>query len=157
MNGNNNTQTMLRLSKKIFVTGAVYDLAVLSLVTVRQQVQQSLDSLTQGRVQFQIQQVSDNELELIFQGDFNYPPTIGQDSIYEFDADMITGFGLPGFNLPDRFYIPCNGFSRYFDFCVPISEFLQSYKKSARILKASCVKNIQLDIQPIYIKMRLTF
>lgn len=145
------------MRKKIFVTGAVYDLAALPLTAVQQQVQQSLNNLTGGRVQFQIQQVSENELELIFHRGFSYPLTIGQNSIYELDADMITGFGLPGFNLPDRFYIPCNGFSRIFDFYVPISEFLQSYKKSARILKASRAKNIQLDIQPAYIKMRLTF
>ena len=145
------------MQKKIFVTGAVYDLAALSLANVQQQVKLSLDKLTGGRVQFQIQQVSNNELELTFHRGFSYPPTIGQNSIYELDADIITGFGLPDFNLPDRFYIPCNGFSRIFDFYVPISEFLQSYKKSARVLKASRAKNIQLDIQPTYIKMRLTF
>ena len=55
------------MKKKIFVTGAVYDLAALPLANVQQQVQQSLDNLTGGRVLFQIQQVSDNELELIFQ------------------------------------------------------------------------------------------
>ena len=145
------------MKKKIFVTGAVYDLAALPMTAVQQQVQQSLDNLTGGRVLFQIQQVSNNELELIFHRSFTYPPTIGQNSIYELDADMITGLGLPGFNLPDRFYIPCNGFSRIFNFYVPISEFLQSYKKSARVLKASRTKNIRLNIQPTYIKMQLTF
>ena len=97
------------MKKKIFVTGAVYDLAALPMTAVQQQVQQSLDNLTGGRVLFQIQQVSNNELELIFHRGFTYPPTIGQNSIYELDADMITGSGLSGFNLPVRYYIPCNG------------------------------------------------
>lgn len=145
------------MKKKIFVTGAVYDLAALPLANVQQQVQLSLDKLTGGRVQFQIQQVSNNELELTFHRGFSYPPTIGQNSIYELDADMIIGFGLSGFNLSDRFYIPCNEFSRIFDFYVSISEFLQSYKKSARVLKASRARNIQLNIQPTSITMTLIF
>lgn len=145
------------MQKKIFVTGAVYDLAALSLANVQQQVQLSLDKLTGGRVQFQIQQVSNNELELTFHRGFSYPPTIGQNSIYELDADIITGFGLSGFYLPMRYYIPCNGLSNQFDFYISINDFLQCYKQSARALKASRTKNIQLDIQPTYIKMRLTF
>ena len=145
------------MKKKIFVTGAVYDLAALPMTAVQQQVQQSLDNLTGGRVLFQIQQVSNNELELIFHRGFTYPPTIGQNSIYELDADMITGSGLSGFNLPVRYYIPCNGLSNQFDFYISKNDFLQCYKQLARALKASRTKNIQLNIQPIYIKMQLTF
>ena len=145
------------MKKKIFVTGAVYDLAALPMTAVQQQVQQSLDNLTGGRVLFQIQQVSNNELELIFHRGFTYPTTIGQNSIYELDADMITGSGLSGFNLPVRYYIPCNGLSNQFDFYISKNDFLQCYKQSARALKASRTKNIQLNIQPIYIKMQLTF
>ena len=45
------------MKKRVFLVSQQFDLAVQSLVTIQQQVQQLLNNLTGGRVQFQIQQV----------------------------------------------------------------------------------------------------
>lgn len=138
--------------KKIFLVGQVYDLNVLSLATVQQQVQSSLDNLTRGYVRFQIQQVSNKELELTFYRNYVYASNTN-DEIFSVDADVITGRGLPGFVLPEVWLRPPFGYDFYF----PITEFLRCYKKSGRILKASRIKDIQLDIQPTKVVMKLTY
>lgn len=144
------------MKKKTFMVGQVYDLGTQSLVTIQQQVQSSLDQLTGGAVQFQIQQVSNNELELIFYRNFNYPAT-GQGMIYEFDAVMITGCGLSGFTLPSMWWVSCRGLSNRINFYIPVADFLQCYKQSAAALKASRTKDIQLSIQPNKVVMKLTY
>lgn len=136
------------MRKRIFLVNQLFDLATQSLVTIRQQVQQLLDNLTGGRVLFQIHQVSNNELELTFYRSFPYPPTIGQGMIHELDAEIITGYELP---------IPFRKFSNLFNFYIPVNDFLQCYKQSARALKASRTKNIQLNIQPTKVVMKLTY
>ena len=145
------------MKKRIFIVSHVLDLATIALSDVEQQVQVALDLLTGGRVQFQIQQVSNNELELIFHRGFKYAPTIGQGMIYELDAVMITGCGLNNFTMPVGWYIPCQGLSNLFDFYIPVNDFLQCYRQSARALKASRIKNIQLSIQPTKVVMKLAY
>ena len=137
------------MNKRVFIVSQLFDLAVQSLVTIQQQVQFLLDNLTGGRVQFQIQQVSNNELELTFLRSYPYPQTIGQGMIHELDAVMITGQGLP---MP----LPLQKFSNLMDYYIPVNDFLQCYKQSAAALKASRTKNIQLDILPDKVVMKLT-
>lgn len=138
------------MNKCVFLVSQLFDLAVQSLVTIQQQVQQLLNNLTGGRVQFQIHQVSNNELELTFYRSFPYPPTIGQGMIYELDAVMITGLGLP---VPPTL----QKYSNLMDYYIPVNDFLQYYKQSAAALKASRTKNIQLTILPTKVVMKLTY
>lgn len=119
-------------------------------MNVQQQVQQLLDNLTGGRVQFQIQQVSNNELELTFHRGFNYSPTIGGGMIHVLDAEIITGQALPVLPTLQKF-------SNLINFYIPVGDFLQGYKQSAAALKASRTKSIQLSIQPDKVVMKLTY
>ena len=138
------------MKKRVFLVSQQFDLAVQSLVTIQQQVQQLLNNLTGGRVQFQIQQVSNNELEVTFYRGFSYSQTVGQGMIHALDAEIITGQPLP---IPPTL----QKFSNLINFYIPVSDFLQGYKQSAAALKASRTKNIQLNIQPTKVVMKLTY
>lgn len=138
------------MQKRVFIASQLFDLATIPLMNVQQQVQQVLDNLTGGRIQFQIQQVSDNELELTFHRGFNYSPTIGGGMIYALDAEIITGQALPVLPTLQKF-------SNLINFYIPVGDFLQGYKQSAAALKASRAKNIQLNIQPTKVVMKLTY
>ena len=138
------------LKKRILLVSQVFDLATISLMKVQQDVQNLLNNLTGGGVQFQIQQVSNNELEATFHRSFPYPQTIGQGMISEFDAVMITGQRLP---VPPTL----QKFSNLMNFYIPVNDFLGYYKQSAAALKASRTKNIQLTILPDKVVMKLTY
>lgn len=138
------------LKKRILLVSQLFDLATISLMKVQQDVQNLLNNLTDGRVLFQLQQVSGGELEATFYRSFPYPQTIGQGMIYELDAVMITGQGLP---VP----LPLQKFSNRMDIYIPVNDFLGYYKQSAAALKASRTKNIQLTIQPDKVVMKLTY
>lgn len=112
------------MQKRVFIASQLFDLATIPLMNVQQQVQQVLDNLTGGRIQFQIQQVSDNELELTFHRGFNYSPTIGGGMIYALDAEIITGQALPVLPTLQKF-------SNLINFYIPVGDFLQGYKQSA--------------------------
>ena len=138
------------MNKRVFIVSQLFDLAAVSLMKVQQDVQNLLNNLTGGHVQFQIQQVSNNELELTFLRSYPYPQTIGQGMIYELDVVMITGQGLP-------VLLPLQKFSNRIDYYIPVNDFLQYYKQSAAAVKASRTKNIQLTIQPGKVVMKLTY
>ena len=141
-----------RLAKKFLAVGKIYDTATVTDQEIQDTVQKDLDNLAGGHVRFQIQQVSDKELELAFYRNYIYTSN-RNDEIFSVDADVITGRGLPGFVLPEMWFRPPFGYDFYF----PITEFLRCYKKSGRILKANRAKDIQLDIQPTKIVMKLTY
>ena len=138
------------MNKLVYIVSQRFDLDTISLVNVQQQVQFSLDNLTGGRVQFQLQQVSNNELELTFYRGFCYPQTVGQGMIHALDAEIITGQPLPMSPTLQKF-------SNLFNFYIPVNDFLQCYKQSAAALKASRTKNIQLNILPTKVVMKLTY
>ena len=138
------------LKKRILLVSQLFDLATIPLMKVQQDVQILLNNLTDGRVQFQIQQVSNNELELTFHRGFSYPQTVGQGMIHALDAEIITGQGLP---VPPTL----QKFSNLIDFYIPVSDFLQDYKQLAAARKASRTKGIQLNIQPTKVVMKLTY
>lgn len=145
------------LKKRILLVSQLFDLATIPLMKVQQDVQILLNDLTGGRVLFQLQQVSGSELEATFHRGFSYPQTVGQGMIHELDAVMIIGCGLNNFTMPVGWYTPCRGLSNLFDFYIPVNDFLQCYKQSARVLKASRTKNIQLNVQPTKVVMKLAY
>ena len=71
------------------------------------------------------------------------------------DADTITGTGLNGFRMPEPY--PKAPFGSYFNTFIGIDDFVESYKKSARKLGASRMKDIKLEITPEYVKLRLVY
>lgn len=138
------------MKKKFYIVGCLFDLATTSLLKVQQDVQNLLNNLIGGAVQFQLQQVSGSELEATFYRSFNYPQTIGAGMIHELDAVMITGQRLP---VPPTL----QKYSNLMNFYIPVNDFLGYYKQSAAAQKASRTKNIQLTILPNKVVMKLTY
>ena len=138
------------IKKKNYMVSQLFDLATTPLLKVQQDVQNLLNNLTGGIVRFQLQQVSNNELEATFYRSFHYPHTIGKGMIYELDAVMITGQRLP---VP----LPLQKFSDRIDYYIPVNDFLQCYKQSAADLKASRTKGIQLNILSDKVVIKLTY
>ena len=87
---------------------------------------------------------------MTFYRGFSYSQTVGQGMIHALDAEIITGQPLP---IPPTL----QKFSNLINFYIPVSDFLQGYKQSAAALKASRTKNIQLNIQPTKVVMKLTY
>lgn len=138
------------MKKKIYIAGCLFDLATTPLMKVQQDVQNLLNNLTGGIVQFQIQQISGSELEATFYRSFDYPQAIGVGMISEPDAVMITGQRLP---VPPTL----QKYSNLMNFYIPVNDFLGYYKQLAAALKASRMKNIQLTILPDKVVMKLTY
>lgn len=150
MNAKKNT-TKKRLAKKIFVASHVYDTVNKTDDEITLEVQENLNRLIgSDRVRFSLATVG-NEVNLAFERGINYSEReLNEKLMYDADAYMICGIGLDGFKLPFMWYEPPFGFTYTFDQSV----FIECYKKSARDLKASRIKEITLDISPSFALMK---
>lgn len=105
MNGNNNTQTTPRLSKKIFVVGKVYDTALMTDQEIEDAVQKDLDDyIGTGKVDFSIHTEPDM-ISLVFIRFTDYYKQNNIDlskDMIDADAFMVTGEDYNGFYL-----LPC--------------------------------------------------
>ena len=74
--------------------------------------------------------------------------------IMDADAFMITAHEYEGFMMPVPFpTLPVPGFG--YPYHISQTDFLDAYRKSARILGASRIKNASLDIAPQSIVLRV--
>ena len=97
---------------------------------------------------------SDNEFEFTFNRT-SLQNLVKEGEINSADADTITGTGLNGFIMPEPY--PKAPFGSYFNTFIGMDDFVESYKKSARKLGASRMKDIKLEITPEYVKLRLVY
>ena len=134
--------------KKILLVGKVREIEPSTIMSVQQEIQNVFDSVTEEegdrRVVFSACNPSDNEFEFTFNRKINSA-----------DADTITGTGLNGFRMPEPY--PSAPFGSYFNTFIGMDDFIESYKKSARKLGASRMKDIKLEITPEYVKLRLVY
>ena len=155
MEENANTQTMPRLSKKIFVVGKVYDTALMTDKEIRDAVQTDLDDyIGKGKVDFSIHIVS-NMISLIFIRFTGYYKQNNVDMTKEMidaDAFMVTGEGYNGFHLPLMFPIASFGYSPY---VMAQSDFKMAYKESAELLGADKVGWMKMEVTPHSVVLRI--
>ena len=146
------------MKKKVFVMGNVYDLGTLGVNEVENAVQADLDKIfNAGGVRFQLKEASGKTLELTFLRQYrdgeidwlNYDPK----TIYNIDANIITGHSLNSFRVPDYW----GGVPFGYTFSMPKKEFIGCYKNSAVILGADQVKRVKITAQPEKVVMRLKF
>ena len=146
------------MKKKIFTMGKVYDLSTLGANEIEKAVQADLDKVfNAGEVRFKLREVSGKTLELTFfrkyrEGEIdwlNYAPK----TIYNIDANIITGHSFNGFRIPDYW----GGVPYGYPFFMPKREFIRCYKKSAVMLGADQVERVKITVEPEKIVMRLTF
>ena len=144
--------------KKIFLVAKVHEMEPATIMSVQQEIQNVFDSVTEEeeerRVVFSACNPSDNEFEFTFNRT-SLQNLVEEGEINSADADTITGTGLNGFIMPEPY--PKAPFGSYFNTFINIDDFIESYKKSARKLGASRMKDIKLEITPEYVKLRLVY
>lgn len=142
-------------SKKVFLVGKVHEVGPATIMSVQQEIQNDLDRLTgEHKVEFTAGIVSENEFEFTFSRS-SLQKLVEPDMINTVDADIITGEGLGDFRMPEP--IPRAPFGTCFNCFIDQQEFLDCYKKSARALKASRMKDIKLEITPDHVKLKLVY
>jgi hypothetical protein len=141
--------------KKIFLVAKVHEMEPTTLASVQQEIQNDLDRFTNGhRVVFSVANPKENEFEFTFRRTSSQ--NLGEEGkINSADAWAITGDGFDGFSMPEP--LPSAPFGSYFNTFIDMDDFIDCYKKSARKLGASRMKDISVEIKPEYAKLRLVY
>ena len=143
------------MSKKVFLVGKVHEVEPATIMSVQQEIQNDLDVLTGGhKVVVSLDIPNPKEIEVSF-GRMATDDLLKQNMINTVDADIITGDGLDDFRMPEP--IPRAPFGTYFNCFIDQQGFIDCYKKSARALGASRMKDIKLEITPEYVKLKLAY
>lgn len=144
----------LIIDKKIFIAGKVYDLQVMNKDEVEASVQEYLDNaIGKDRVRFELCTIG-NMTTMSFHRGFDYSPYNADPTKDMMDADafMMTAHEYKGFMMPRPFpIIP----GCVYPYRIKQTDFLDAYRKSAKILGASRIKNVSLDIAPQSIVLRV--
>lgn len=141
--------------KKIFLVAKVHEMEPATIMSVQQEIQNDLDRFTNGhRVVFSVANPKENEFEFTFRRTSSQ--NLGEEGkINSADAWAITGDGFDGFSMPEP--LPSAPFGSYFNTFIDMDDFIDCYKKSARKLGASRMKDISVEIKPEYAKLRLVY
>ena len=153
---NKSVNSTQQLGKKIFIAGKVYDLQVMDKNTVEASVQTYLDNaIGKDRVRFELCTIG-NAVAMSFHRGFDYSSYNADPTkdIMDADAFMMTAHEYEGFMMPVPFpTLPVPGFG--YPYHISRTDFLDAYRKSARILGASRIKNASLDISPVSVILRV--
>lgn len=122
--------------------------------TVEASVQKYLDNaIGKGRVRFELYTIGNMTAMSFHRGlDYSAYNADPVKDIMDADAFMMTAHGYDDFWMPRPFPIipgcvyPCR---------IKQTDFLDAYRKSAKILGASRIKNVSLDIAPQSIVLRV--
>lgn len=143
------------MKKKVFLVAKVHEMEPATIMSVQQEIQNELDSVTNERkVAFTVANPKENEFEFTFERT-SLQNLVEKDKINSADADTITGTGLNGFMMPEPY--PSVPFGSYFNTFIDMDDFIESYKKSAMKLGASRMKTACVEITPQYAKLKLTY
>lgn len=144
------------IDKKIFVAGKVYDLLAMDKDEVEVSVQEYLDNaIGKDRVRFELC-TTGNMTTMSFHRGFDYSPYNADPTkdIMDADAFMMTAHEYEGFRMPVPFpTLPVPGFG--YPYHISQTDFLDAYRKSAKVLGASRIKNASLDISQVSVILRV--
>ena len=143
------------MKKKLFLVTEVYDLNTVTEEDIRIDVQSRLDAhYGKGCCVFSIN-VWKEEKEVTINFWRNYKGCYNTDdkSIFCADMDLITGRGIEGFAVP--YMWPTVPFG--YPFSTGIDDFIPCYKKSAKKLGASRMKDIMITHSKNNLNVRLFF
>ena len=144
----------LIMDKKIFIAGKVDDLQVMDKDEVEASVQAYLDSaIDKDKVRFELCTVGNMTAMSFHRGlDYSAYNADPVQDIMDADAFMMTAHEYDGFMMPRPFpIIP----GCVYPYRIKQTDFLDAYRKSAKILGASRIKNVSLDIAPQSIVLRV--
>lgn len=144
------------MKKQIFLVGKVYDLSKVTVQEIKDDVQNRLDAhYGKGCIVFTLN-VDKQAKEVIinFWRSYNewYHPK-ETNNIFCADMDLITGRGIEGFAVP--YMWPTVPFG--YPFSTGIDDFIPCYKKSAKKLGASRMKDIQISHNEHNLNVRLFY
>ena len=144
------------MKKQIFLGGKVYDLSIIPVQEIMDDVQSRLDAhYGKGRILFTLNVCKQTKEVIInFWRSYNewYHPE-ETNNIFCADMDLITGRGIEGFAVP--YMWPTVPFG--YPFSTGIDDFITCYKKSARELGASRMKDIQISHNEHNLNVRLFY
>ena len=144
------------MKKQIFLVGKVYDLSIIPVQEIMDDVQRRLDThYGKGRILFTLNVCKQTKEVIInFWRSYNewYHPK-ETNNIFCADMDLITGRGIEGFAVP--YMWPTVPFG--YPFSTGIDDFIPCYKKSAKELGASRMKDIQISHNEHNLNVRLFY
>ena len=143
------------MKKKLFLVTEVYDLNTVTEEDIRIDVQSRLDAhYGIGCCVFSIN-VWKDEKEVTINFRRNYKDSYNTDdkSIFCYDADLLTGRRINGFQVPVMW--PTAPFG--YPFSTGIDEFITCYKESAKKLGASRMKDIMITHDKDNLNVRLFY
>lgn len=153
---NKNLNSTQQLDKKVFIAGKVYDLQTMDKDEVEASVQEYLDNVIgKGRVRFELCTIG-NMTAMSFHRGFDYSSYNADPTKDMMDADafMMTAHEYDGFEMPRPFpALPVPGFG--YPYRIKQTDFLDAYRKSAKILGASRIRNASLEVNPRSIVLRV--
>ena len=142
------------MKKKIFLTGKVYDLASTSTQDIQTDVQNRLDAhYGKGCCIFRISTDGNEVIINFFRGYNDCYHSEHKTNIFCADMDLLTGRGIEGFAVP--YMWPTAPFG--YPFSTGIDDFIPCYKKSAKKLGASRMKDIMISHNKISLNVRLFY
>ena len=144
------------MKKQIFLGGKVYDLSIIPVQEIMDDVQRRLDThYGKGRILFTLNVCKQTKEVIInFWRSYNewYHPE-ETNNIFCADMDLITGRGIEGFAVPCMWPIAPFGYP----FSTGIDEFITCYKESAKELGASRMKDIMITHSKDNLNVRLFY
>lgn len=144
------------MKKQIFLGGKVYDLSIIPVQEIMDDVQRRLDThYGKGRILFTLNVCKQTKEVIInFWRSYNewYHPE-ETNNIFCADMDLITGRGIEGFAVPYMWPIVPFGYP----FSTGIDDFIPCYKKSAKKLGASRMKDIMITHSKNNLNVRLFY
>ena len=145
-----------KMNKTIYLAGKVYDLATTAVQEIKDDVQSRLDThYGKGCIVFALNVYKQTKEVIInFWRSYNewYHPE-ETNNIFCADMDLITGRRIDGFEVPCMW--PTAPFGYYFS--TNIDDFILCYKKSAKVLGASRVKDIMIEHSENNLNVRLFY
>ena len=144
------------MKKQIFLVGKVYDLSKVTIQRIIADVQNRLDA-HYGKNLIRFTLIVDKQAKKViinFWRSYNewYHPE-ETNNIFCADMDLITGRGIEGFAVPYMWSTVPFGYP----FSTGIDDFIPCYKKSARELGASRMKDIQISHNEHNLNVRLFY
>lgn len=144
------------MKKNIYLVGKVIDLSKVTVQEIMDDVQRRLDThYGKGRILFTLNVCKQTKEVIInFWRSYNewYHPE-ETNNIFCADMDLITGRGIEGLAVP--YMWPTVPFG--YPFSTGIDDFIPCYKKSAKKLGASRMKDIQISHNEHNLNVRLFY
>lgn len=140
---------------KLFITSKIYDTEKQTIAEIEKAVQEDLDAfIGKDKVEFKLYTLG-NVVAMFFNRHLDYSSLRAdpRESIIGEDALIITGERYNGFIMPSP--LPPMPYLGYIIYNLEQSDFLDAYKKSAKILGASKIRDCWLEINSNMIVLRV--